>query len=316
MHDPRVGRFFRVDPLYSKYPWNSTYAFSENRVVDGVELEGLEYQPFAGRLLSAENARLQANIKKKENPDNKNIWAETYAKWYLEGYQAEAAGTALGASIFFGGTGLYMGIGPASLANITYTNILRGGATGGILSGTISAVQGDEPLDIVKNTFSGFVSGAILGPGGNGTKELITRGTIGGAIGEYANQIFENEFQDGDGYDIKKIVQSGGVGAASNLVSGKLLESLNKYIASQEARALSRMETQEYRDVLAKELKTQFPNIKTSGRQFKQLLNETLKEQKQLIKEQGNQLRVAFERIIEGSSEIIESKVKEKLDED
>lgn len=43
MHDPRVGRFFAVDPLASKYPHNSPYAFSENRVIDGVELEGLEY---------------------------------------------------------------------------------------------------------------------------------------------------------------------------------------------------------------------------------------------------------------------------------
>ena len=43
MHDPRIGRFFAVDPLAAKYPWNSSYAFSENRVVDGVELEGLEY---------------------------------------------------------------------------------------------------------------------------------------------------------------------------------------------------------------------------------------------------------------------------------
>ena len=42
MHDPRIGRFFAVDPLFRKYPHNSTYAFSENRVLDGVELEGLE----------------------------------------------------------------------------------------------------------------------------------------------------------------------------------------------------------------------------------------------------------------------------------
>ncbi|RTY85982.1 hypothetical protein EKL32_28165, partial [Flavobacterium sp. GSN2] len=42
MHDPRVGRFFAVDPLFKKYPHNSTYAFSENRVIDGIELEGLE----------------------------------------------------------------------------------------------------------------------------------------------------------------------------------------------------------------------------------------------------------------------------------
>jgi RHS repeat-associated protein len=43
MHDPRIGRFFAVDPLAPKYPHNSPYAFSENRVIDGVELEGLEF---------------------------------------------------------------------------------------------------------------------------------------------------------------------------------------------------------------------------------------------------------------------------------
>ncbi len=42
MHDPRIGRFFAVDPLADDYPHNSPYAFSENRVVDAIELEGLE----------------------------------------------------------------------------------------------------------------------------------------------------------------------------------------------------------------------------------------------------------------------------------
>ena len=45
MHDPRVGRFFALDPLSNKYPWNSPYAFSENRVIDGGELEGSEFEP-------------------------------------------------------------------------------------------------------------------------------------------------------------------------------------------------------------------------------------------------------------------------------
>ena len=45
MHDPRLGRFFKIDPLARLFPWNSPYAFSENRVVDGVELEGLEFAP-------------------------------------------------------------------------------------------------------------------------------------------------------------------------------------------------------------------------------------------------------------------------------
>src|SRR5690554_4640161 len=43
-YDPRVGRLdWLVDPLAAQYPWNSPYAFSENRVLDGVELEGLEF---------------------------------------------------------------------------------------------------------------------------------------------------------------------------------------------------------------------------------------------------------------------------------
>jgi hypothetical protein len=42
-HDARLGRFWSVDPLARKYPWNSPYAFGGNRVVDAVELEGLEY---------------------------------------------------------------------------------------------------------------------------------------------------------------------------------------------------------------------------------------------------------------------------------
>lgn len=43
VHDSRTGRFFSVDPLFKNYPWNSTYAFAENRVIDGIDLEGLEF---------------------------------------------------------------------------------------------------------------------------------------------------------------------------------------------------------------------------------------------------------------------------------
>ncbi|RUT69904.1 hypothetical protein D0817_14920 [Flavobacterium cupreum] len=45
MHDPRIGRFFAIDPLTHDYPSNSPYAFSENDVISHVELEGLEKRP-------------------------------------------------------------------------------------------------------------------------------------------------------------------------------------------------------------------------------------------------------------------------------
>lgn len=41
-HDPQIGRFWQVDPLSDKYVYNSTYAFSENKVTSHFELEGLE----------------------------------------------------------------------------------------------------------------------------------------------------------------------------------------------------------------------------------------------------------------------------------
>jgi len=42
MHDPRIGRFLSIDPLEAKYPHNSPYAFSENKVIAFIEMEGLE----------------------------------------------------------------------------------------------------------------------------------------------------------------------------------------------------------------------------------------------------------------------------------
>ncbi|MEJ5103878.1 RHS repeat-associated core domain-containing protein [Chryseobacterium sp. MYb328] len=40
---PDVGRFFNIDPLSEKYAYQSHYNFAENRVIDGRELEGLEW---------------------------------------------------------------------------------------------------------------------------------------------------------------------------------------------------------------------------------------------------------------------------------
>ena len=41
--DTRLGRFLSIDPLFRSFAYNSTYAYAENRVIDGKDIEGLEH---------------------------------------------------------------------------------------------------------------------------------------------------------------------------------------------------------------------------------------------------------------------------------
>ncbi|MBP7399737.1 MAG: hypothetical protein KA954_09145 [Chitinophagales bacterium] len=68
MYDSRIGRFFSIDPLTMDYPWNSPYNFSENRVIDAFELEGLESVELNnGNSLSTGPIEPGAQIEKFEN---------------------------------------------------------------------------------------------------------------------------------------------------------------------------------------------------------------------------------------------------------
>jgi RHS repeat-associated protein len=41
--DPRICRFWSIDPLFAKFPWNGQYNFAENRPIDGADFEGKEW---------------------------------------------------------------------------------------------------------------------------------------------------------------------------------------------------------------------------------------------------------------------------------
>ena len=79
MHDTRTGRFWSVDPLAGKFPWNSTYAFAENMPVGGVEFEGLEVVAAFSR--SQKNLAIIPDVSK-VNPSLSFKWvsAEIYSK--------------------------------------------------------------------------------------------------------------------------------------------------------------------------------------------------------------------------------------------
>ncbi|MCY0968133.1 RHS repeat domain-containing protein, partial [Chryseobacterium wangxinyae] len=62
---PDVGRFFNIDPLAEKFTYNSPYAFAENRVIDGRELEGLEW--VSSRNLETKTVNLHLTYKPVNN---------------------------------------------------------------------------------------------------------------------------------------------------------------------------------------------------------------------------------------------------------
>jgi len=95
MHDPRVGRFFAVDPLFTLYPHNSTYAFSENRVIDGVDLEGMEFKTIHHHIdpvSKLEVARFETNYTTMSDQALKIVKGTTAGNYYVSSFGPEGRG--------------------------------------------------------------------------------------------------------------------------------------------------------------------------------------------------------------------------------
>lgn len=85
-HDPQIGRFLQIDPLADKYRYNSTYAFSENKVIAHREMEGLEAwtvndpdgttTTFSGPYANRNSAQTAYNNRKRINGERLNIGAD------------------------------------------------------------------------------------------------------------------------------------------------------------------------------------------------------------------------------------------------
>jgi hypothetical protein len=52
LYNPAIGKFLNVDPIGAQYPMLTPYQFSNNRPIDGVDLDGFEY-------LSAKSAKIE-----------------------------------------------------------------------------------------------------------------------------------------------------------------------------------------------------------------------------------------------------------------
>ncbi len=89
MHDPRIGRFFRTDPLTGEYPYNSPYIFCENNLIAFIDLEGLEkYYSSEGIFLGQFGNSSELRVM----DDLDQYWiSEKQVKTYLQSNKATAA---------------------------------------------------------------------------------------------------------------------------------------------------------------------------------------------------------------------------------
>lgn len=72
-YDPAMARFMNIDPLSEKYAYQSHYNFSENRVIDGRELEGLEVVLLKDTAHNKPIIEAANNGQYKDNPETKTI---------------------------------------------------------------------------------------------------------------------------------------------------------------------------------------------------------------------------------------------------
>ncbi len=103
--DPRIGRFLSIDPMYKSYPWNSPYAFAENRVIDGIDLEGAEWDQSTD---AKGNTKVSVNTNFKPAPELSAEQVQTYktaiSRQLDETLKASSGGKVSGSVSYNGGT--------------------------------------------------------------------------------------------------------------------------------------------------------------------------------------------------------------------
>lgn len=62
IYDPRIGKFLSVDPITKQYPELTPYQFASNRPIDGIDQDGLEWEPYWSSTVPAKLASLKATL--------------------------------------------------------------------------------------------------------------------------------------------------------------------------------------------------------------------------------------------------------------
>ena len=172
-HDPQIGRFTVVDPLSEKYEYNSTYAFSENKVTNHVELEGLE-------AVDAKSANVLTDLRYSQDADKKFRIKHTYQNVTRTiSFNPNGEGKI---GYFFSNT-----------PNVSMLDAL--------------AMEGDSPnhdfsMEVAKrDKIEGNYADLSVNGAGNTFRHLLLGSVLTGAFGEHMTKRITDMYERGDGND-------------------------------------------------------------------------------------------------------------------
>jgi RHS repeat-associated protein len=166
-HDPQIGRFIEIDPLSEKYVYNSTYAFSENKVTAHVELEGLESASVNDVRNPYIRAALKENVQKDMRSMRRNgseaaqvkvsIGPGIGAKGGVGKIQVE--GSLSGPQIEVGVNGAGLIDAKGSITGVNLSAELRGGKVKmGVNAGVVQYKDGNVTVEAATGGISGEMS--------------------------------------------------------------------------------------------------------------------------------------------------------------
>jgi len=109
-YDPRTGRFWSVDPLAADYPWNSTYAFAENRPIDGIDLEGKEWSEATNKGHTTISVNVNLSSDPSLSKSQVNAYKDAISNQLNSTLDKSSGGTISGKVTFNGGDSKKLGV--------------------------------------------------------------------------------------------------------------------------------------------------------------------------------------------------------------
>ncbi|WP_346320789.1 RHS repeat-associated core domain-containing protein, partial [Chitinophaga sp. YIM B06452] len=130
--DPQIGRFLQIDPVASSYVHNSTYAYAENKVITGIDLEGLEWVSKidgSGATNVSVNVNFSVDKKLKLSPEQIAAYQYAISSQLNSTMQLSSGGTMSGKVTYNGGDPQALGVVVPSLSLYGEASIIGGQST-------------------------------------------------------------------------------------------------------------------------------------------------------------------------------------------